>query len=209
MNPVKIISGIAAPLLRINVDTDAIIPSREIKAVSKKGLSEGLFSEWRYTSISDRKPNDEFVLNREPYNRSAILLTGDNFGCGSSREHAVWALQEWGIKALIGTTFGSIFYGNCIRNGLLPIKLSSNDIQRLIEHVEKDPVSNQILIDLETLSIKFGSSEIVFDFDKKYQTLLLEGLDEIQQTLKLDNEISSFEEKHLKRNPWLKTAISN
>lgn len=209
MNPVKIISGIAAPLLRINVDTDAIIPSREIKAVSKKGLSEGLFSEWRYTSISDRKPNDEFVLNREPYNRSAILLTGDNFGCGSSREHAVWALQEWGIKALIGTTFGSIFYGNCIRNGLLPIKLSSNDIQRLIEHVEKDPVSNQILIDLETLSINFGSSEIVFDFDKKYQTLLLEGLDEIQQTLKLDNEISSFEEKHLERNPWLKTTISN
>ena len=209
MNPVKIISGIAAPLLRINVDTDAIIPSREIKAVSKKGLSEGLFSEWRYTSISDRKPNDEFVLNREPYNRSAILLTGDNFGCGSSREHAVWALQEWGIKALIGTTFGSIFYGNCIRNGLLPIKLSSNDIQRLTQHVEKDPVSNQVVIDIEKLSINFGSSEIVFDFDKKYQTLLLEGLDEIQQTLKLDNEISSFEEKHLERNPWLKTAISN
>ena len=209
MNPVKIISGIAAPLLRTNVDTDAIIPSREIKAVSKKGLSEGLFSEWRYTSISDRKPNDEFILNREPYNRSAILLTGDNFGCGSSREHAVWALQEWGIKALIGTTFGSIFYGNCIRNGLLPIKLSSNDMQKLIEHVEKDPASNQVVIDLEKLSINFGSSEIVFDFDKKYQTLLLEGLDEIQQTLKLDNEISSFEEKHLERNPWLKTAISN
>ena len=209
MNPVKIISGIAAPLLRVNVDTDAIIPSREIKAVSKKGLSEGLFSEWRYTSISGRKPNDEFVLNREPYNRSAMLLTGDNFGCGSSREHAVWALQEWGIKALIGTTFGSIFYGNCIRNGLLPIKLSSNDIQKLIDYVEKDPASNQIVIDLEKLSINFGSSEIVFAFDKKYQTLLLEGLDEIQQTLKLDNEISSFEEKHLERNPWLKTAISN
>ena len=209
MNPVKIISGIAAPLLRINVDTDAIIPSREIKAVSKKGLSEGLFSEWRYTSILGRKPNDEFVLNREPYNRSAMLLTGDNFGCGSSREHAVWALQEWGIKALIGTTFGSIFYGNCIRNGLLPIKLSSNDIQKLIDYVEKDPASNQIVIDLEKLSINFGSSEIVFAFDKKYQTLLLEGLDEIQQTLKLDNEISSFEEKHLERNPWLGAAISN
>jgi len=209
MNPVKIISGIAAPLLRINVDTDAIIPSREIKAVSKKGLSEGLFSEWRYTSILGRKPNDEFVLNREPYNRSAMLLTGDNFGCGSSREHAVWALQEWGIKALIGTTFGSIFYGNCIRNGLLPIKLSSNDIQKLIDYVEKDPASNQIVIDLEKLSINFGSSEIVFAFDKKFQTLLLEGLDEIQQTLKLDNEISSFEEKHLERNPWLGAAISN
>ncbi|MAJ18353.1 MAG: 3-isopropylmalate dehydratase small subunit [Euryarchaeota archaeon] len=203
MKPVKTISGIAAPLLRINVDTDAIIPSREIKAVSKKGLSEGLFSEWRYTSMADRKPNEEFVLNQEPYNRSAILLTGDNFGCGSSREHAVWALQEWGIKALIGTTFGSIFFENCIRNGLLPIELSSNDMQKLIHYVEKDPASNQIMIDLEKLSINFGSSVIVFDFDKKYQTLLLEGLDEIQQTLKLDNEISSFEEKHFERNPWL------
>lgn len=203
MNPVKIISGVAAPLLRINVDTDAIIPSREIKAVSKKGLSEGLFSEWRYTSMTDRTPNDKFVLNQEPYNRSTILLTGDNFGCGSSREHAVWALQEWGIKAVIGTTFGSIFYENCIRNGLLPIMLSSSDIQKLIDYVEKDPASNQIMVDLEKLSINFGSSEIVFDFDKKYQTLLLEGLDEIQQTLKLDNEISSFEEKHLERNPWL------
>ena len=208
MKPVKTISGIAAPLLRINVDTDAIIPSREIKAVSKKGLSEGLFSEWRYTSMADRKPNEEFVLNQEPYNRSAILLTGDNFGCGSSREHAVWALQEWGIKALIGTTFGSIFFENCIRNGLLPIELSSNDMQKLIHYVEKDPASNQIMIDLEKLSINFGSSVIVFDFDKKYQTLLLEGLDEIQQTLKLDSEISSFEEKHFERNPWLKLAIS-
>lgn len=203
MNPVKIISGIAAPFLRINVDTDAIIPSREIKAVSKKGLSEGLFSEWRYTSIPDRTPNDEFILNREPFNRSVILLTGDNFGCGSSREHAVWALQEWGIKAVIGSTFGSIFYGNCIRNGLLPIQLSTDDLQKLIDFVEKDPESNQILIDLETLSINFGSSEINFEFDKKYQASLLEGLDEIQQTLKLSDEISSFEEKHLEQNPWL------
>ena len=203
MNPVKIISGIAAPFLRINVDTDAIIPSREIKAVSKKGLSEGLFSEWRYTSIPDRTPNDEFILNREPFNRSVILLTGDNFGCGSSREHAVWALQEWGIKAVIGSTFGSIFYGNCIRNGLLPIQLSPDDLQKLIDFIEKDPESNQILIDLETLSINFGSSEINFEFDKKYQASLLEGLDEIQQTLKLNDEISSFEEKHLEQNPWL------
>ena len=203
MNQVKIISGIAAPFLRINVDTDAIIPSREIKAVSKKGLSEGLFSEWRYTSIPDRTPNDEFILNREPFNRCAILLTGDNFGCGSSREHAVWALQEWGIKAVIGSTFGSIFYGNCIRNGLLPIQLSTDDLQKLIDFVEKDPESNQILINLETLSINFGSSEINFEFDKKYQASLLEGLDEIQQTLKLSDEISSFEEKHLKQNPWL------
>ena len=203
MNPVKIISGIAAPFLRINVDTDAIIPSREMKTVSKKGLSEGLFSEWRYISVSERKPNDDFILNKSPYNQSVILLTGDNFGCGSSREHAVWALQEWGIKAIIGTTFGSIFYGNCIRNGLLPIELRSDDLQKLIDYVEEDPKSNQIVIALETLSINFGSSEIVFDFDKKYQTLLLEGLDEIQQTQKLNSKISSFEDKHRKLNPWL------
>ena len=203
MNPVKIISGIAAPFLRINVDTDAIIPSREMKAVSKNGLSEGLFSEWRYISVSERKPNDDFILNKSPYNQSVILLTGDNFGCGSSREHAVWALQEWGIKAIIGTTFGSIFYGNCIRNGLLPIELRSDDLQKLIDYVEEDPKSNQIVIALETLSINFGSSEIVFDFDKKYQTLLLEGLDEIQQTQKLNSKISSFEVKHRKLNPWL------
>ena len=203
MNPVKIISGIAAPFLRINVDTDAIIPSREMKAVSKKGLSEGLFSEWRYISVSERKPNDDFILNKSPYNQSVILLTGDNFGCGSSREHAVWALQEWGIKAIIGTTFGSIFYGNCIRNGLLPIELRSDDLQKLIDYVEEDPKLNQIVIALETLSINFGSSEIVFDFDKKYQTLLLEGLDEIQQTQKLNSKISSFEVKHRKLNPWL------
>ena len=203
MNPVKIISGIAAPFLRINVDTDAIIPSREMKAVSKKGLSEGLFSEWRYISVSERKPNDDFILNKSPYNQSVILLTGDNFGCGSSREHAVWALQEWGIKAIIGTSFGSIFYGNCIRNGLLPIELRSDDLQKLIDYVEEDPKSNQIVIALETLSINFGSSEIVFDFDKKYQTLLLEGLDEIQQTQKLNSKISSFEVKHRKLNPWL------
>jgi 3-isopropylmalate/(R)-2-methylmalate dehydratase small subunit len=174
-----------------------------MKAVSKKGLSEGLFSEWRYTSVSERKPNDDFILNKSPYNQSVILLTGDNFGCGSSREHAVWALQEWGIKAIIGTSFGSIFYGNCIRNGLLPIELRSDDLQKLIDYVEGDPKSNQIVIDLETLSINFGSSEIVFDFDKKYQTLLLEGLDEIQQTQKLNSKISSFEEKHRKLNPWL------
>ena len=203
MNPVKIISGIVAPFLRINVDTDAIIPSREIKAVSKKGLSEGLFSEWRYTSTAERRPNNNFVLNQDPYNRSLMLLTGDNFGCGSSREHAVWALQEWGIRAVIGTTFGSIFYDNCISNGLLPIKLSSDDIQELVTFVKEDPETNQITINLETLKISYGSSEIIFNFDKKHQILLLEGLDEIQQTLKLKNEISSFEEKHLERNPWL------
>ena len=189
-----------------NIDTDMIIPKQFLKTIKRTGLGKSLFYEMRYDE--NGKLIDDFILNNKPYSNSKILIAGKNFGCGYSREHAVWALQEWGIKAVIGTTFGSIFYENCIRNGLLPIMLSSSDIQKLIDYVEKDPTSNQIMVDLEKMSINFGSSEIVFDFDKKYQTLLLEGLDEIQQTLKLDNEISSFEEKHLERNPWLSIAIS-
>lgn len=204
------IKGIVASIDRDNIDTDQIIPTEYLKSIKKFGFEDYLFDGWRYLddgklgiSKNERKINHEFVLNQEPFTQANILLTRDNFGCGSSREHAVWALQEWGIKAIIGTTFGSIFYGNCIRNGLLPIELRSDDLQKLIDYVEEDPKSNQIVIALETLSINFGSSEIVFDFDKKYQTLLLEGLDEIQQTQKLNSKISSFEEKHRKLNPWL------
>ena len=123
MKPINSITGIAAPLLRNNVDTDAIIPSREIKKISKLGLADGLFAEWRYSSVQNRIPDQNFILNKDPFQKSVILLTGENFGCGSSREHAVWALQEWGIKAIIGKSFGSIFYNNCIRNGLLAICL--------------------------------------------------------------------------------------
>ena len=210
MRKFKTFESIAAYIDRKNIDTDAIIPKQYLKAVTREGFGENLFDDWRYLepgNLGDdhslRKKNPEFFLYNPKYHGAKILIAGDNFGCGSSREHAVWALQEWGIKAVIGSTFGSIFYGNCIRNGLLPIQLSTDDLQKLIDFVEKDPESNQILIDLETLSINFGSSEINFEFDKKYQASLLEGLDEIQQTLKLSDEISSFEEKHLKQNPWL------
>ena len=175
---------------RDNIDTDVIIPGTYLKIHDYDELAkhamEGLDPEF-HSKVKD----------------GDFLLAGKNFGCGSSREHAVWALQEWGAKAVIGTTFGSIFYGNCIRNGLLPIKLSSDDVQKLVRFVEEDPETNQITINLETLKISYGSSEIIFDFDKNNQILLLEGLDEIQRTLKLKNEISSFEEKHLGRNPWL------
>jgi len=201
MNPVKIISGIAAPLLRINVDTDAIIPSREIKAVSKKGLSEGLFSEWRYTSISGRKPNDEFVLNREPYNRSAMLLTGDNFGCGSSREHAVWALMDYGFDVVISTSFADIFYGNCFKNGLLPVQLPPDVIDRLFE-LSSDGL--ELSVDLPNQTVTEGAGEVFsFDIDQGMKTKLLEGQDEISLSLKEREKILLFEEGHKKRQPWL------
>ena len=119
------LTAIAAPLLRINIDTDAIIPSREMKRVSKDGLAEGLFAGWRYQTPGSREENPDFILNQAPYRQARILLSGINFGCGSSREHAVWALHEWGIRAVIAPSFGSIFQGNCVRNGIVPVVLDN------------------------------------------------------------------------------------
>ena len=118
MEPFEQHTGIAVPLIQLNIDTDAIIPSREIKSVSKKGLEDGLFAEWRYLSLKTRKENPEFILNQEPYRRASFILTGENFGCGSSREHAVWALYQWGVRVIVAPSFGSIFYNNCIQNGI-------------------------------------------------------------------------------------------
>jgi len=137
MKPFKNISGIAAPLMRINIDTDTIIPSREMKTVSKKGLAGGLFADWRYISTESREENPDFILNQFPYNQAKILLSGSNFGCGSSREHAVWAINEWGIKVIIAPSFGSIFYNNCIKNGVLPINLDEEKIASINNFVSR------------------------------------------------------------------------
>ena len=158
MNPVKIISGIAAPFLRINVDTDAIIPSREIKAVSKKGLSEGLFSEWRYASMTERKPNDDFILNQDPYNRSSMLLTGDNFGCGSSREHAPWALLDFGVTCVISSSYADIFYNNCFKNGILPITITEEEIKEISDYSKRKV---EISINLPEQKIVFGNKAML------------------------------------------------
>ena len=203
MKPIKSITGIAAPLLRNNVDTDAIIPSREIKKISKLGLADGLFAEWRYSSVQNRIPDQNFILNKDPFQKSVILLTGENFGCGSSREHAVWALQEWGIKAIIGKSFGSIFYNNCIRNGLLAITLEEKIISGLIKNVEENPSDNHIFIDLIKCSIQCCDKEIFFDIHEKDRSLLIEGLDEIEKVLIYKNNIDSFEADHKKIRPWL------
>src|SRR5450631_3947374 len=129
------LTAIAAPLLRINIDTDAIIPSREMKKVSKVGLADGLFAGWRYRTPGSREENPDFVLNREPYRRARILLSGMNFGCGSSREHAVWALHEWGIRSIIAPSFGAIFHGNCVRNGILPVVLDNALVEQLAKQI--------------------------------------------------------------------------
>jgi 3-isopropylmalate/(R)-2-methylmalate dehydratase small subunit len=128
MEPVRLLTAVAAPLLRANIDTDTIIPSREMKSVAKTGLAAGLFAGWRYTAIGGREPNPEFVLNQPAYAGTRILLGGENFGCGSSREHAVWALHEYGIRAVIAPSFAPIFFGNCVRNGIVPVVLPAAQI---------------------------------------------------------------------------------
>ncbi|TQV81249.1 3-isopropylmalate dehydratase small subunit [Exilibacterium tricleocarpae] len=197
-------TGIAAPLLRINIDTDAIIPSREMKRVSKHGLGEGLFAGWRYTEPGGRQPQPDFVLNRPEYSGASILLSGANFGCGSSREHAVWALKEYGIRAIIAAGFGAIFYGNCVRNGLLPIVLPEAAIKELAAEVTVDPRCRPLTIDLQqTLVLTPGGTSHRFTIEPAPQAMLLEGLDPIAVTWQQREQIAAFETRYRRRRPWL------
>ena len=196
--------GVAAPLIRNNIDTDAIIPSVEMKRVSKKGLSSGLFASWRYTDRAQRTPEPEFVLNQEAYQQASILLGGKNFGCGSSREHAVWALAEFGIRAIIAPSFGAIFRANCIANGLLPICLEADIISQLADWVEKDPQANRLQIDLEQRSVKASQDlHAHFDMDDSDAEMLLNGLDPIALTLKLEDQIKAFQNADKSVRPWV------
>lgn len=198
------LTAISAPLLRINVDTDAIIPSREMKRVSKEGLGEGLFAGWRYTEPGSRDENPEFILNREPYREAEILLSGANFGCGSSREHAVWALAEWGIRAIIAPSFGAIFYGNCVRNGVLPVVLPEERIKTLAGLIKQAPQRNQISIDLDKCVVAGpDGSEDSFDIAPSDREMLMEGLDAIAVTMKRDDEILAFQARDRLKRPWI------
>ena len=198
------LKAIAAPLLRINIDTDAIIPSREMKRVSKDGLADGMFASWRYTEIGGRDENPDFILNQAPYRRAKILLAGDNFGCGSSREHAVWAMKEWGFRAVVAPSFGEIYYGNCVRNGVLPIRLNEAVIKALAEAVETDPEGNQISIDLlsETLTGPDGTVHH-FEIAPGDKEMLVEGLDPIGVTMRRDADILAFQETDKTQRPWV------
>ena len=204
MEPFEHHTGIAAPLMQINIDTDAIIPSREMKSVSKKGLEDGLFAEWRYLSLTTRKENPEFVLNQDPYRSASLLLTGENFGCGSSREHAAWALYQWGIRVIVAPSFGSIFYNNCIQNGILPVVLEPEKIKELQTFVELNPAVNQLTVDLRATSISAGSNiRYPFAIEPSDQHNLLQGLDAIGSTLKMMSSIEAFEENDIHRRPWV------
>jgi len=202
MNSDATFTGIAAPLLRINVDTDAIIPSREMKRVAKTGLSDGLFANWRYLDAATRKPDPAFLLNQPPFDRSSILLSGRNFGCGSSREHAVWALKEWGIRAIIAPSFGSIFATNCVNNGVLPIRLDEQVIDGMATQVAADPAGNTVTIDLANRSVSQGGSDWTFDIGDREQQMLLRGLSPIAMTLESDERIRAFEQQYLLERPW-------
>ncbi len=194
------LTGVAAPLFRANVDTDAIIPSREMKKVSKEGLGEGMFADWRYSDVGARVENPDFVLNRPGFRQAPILLAGPNFGCGSSREHAVWALQDYGIRCVIAPSFGAIFQGNCVRNGILPLVLPVPSVAALAR-VDRPQT---LTIDLAAQSVRVpDGTELPFTIAPADKEMLLEGLDAIGVTLKRLPVIQDFEGGYRARNPWL------
>ena len=205
MTPFTQHRGVALPLLRDNIDTDAIIPSREMRTVSRSGLAAGLFAPWRYLDPDARTPNPEFALNQPGYSGASILLAGDNFGCGSSREHAVWALMESGFRVVIAPSFATIFRNNALRNGLLTVVLEQHDLDELVEWVNADPAANTIKLDLETCSIEFDPEQDkkAFSVDITARDMLLKGLDEIGLTEQSIDLVTRFEEQDQARRPWV------
>ncbi|MEC8453076.1 MAG: 3-isopropylmalate dehydratase small subunit, partial [Pseudomonadota bacterium] len=191
----------AAPLPEVNVDTDKIIPKQYLKTIERTGLGRGLFSELRYND--DGTENEDFVLNKSQYRNAKILVAGDNFGCGSSREHAPWALLDYGIKVVISTSFADIFYNNCFKNGMLPIVLDEKEVSLLMEETERG--SNATLtVDLESQDITTSDgNKINFTIDKFLKHCLLNGLDDIALTLEKNSEIGSYEDKIKSQRPWL------
>ena len=184
------LKGIPANLPMINIDTDMIIPKQFLKTIKRTGLGKSLFFEMRYDENGKKIGN--FVLNKEPYSKSSILLTGKNFGCGSSREHAPWALLDFGITCVIASSFADIFYNNCFKNGILPIVINEDQIKQISEYSNR---KEEILVNLKDQKIVFGNNEIVFDLDQFKKKCLLEGLDDIALSLNKLEKIISFEKK--------------
>lgn len=201
MEKFKNITAVAAPLPEVNVDTDKIIPKQYLKTIERTGLGKGLFSELRYND--DGTENEDFVLNKSQYRNAKILVAGDNFGCGSSREHAPWALLDYGIKVVISTSFADIFYNNCFKNGMLPIVLDEKEVSLLMEETERG--SNATLtVDLESQEITTSDgNKINFKIDKFLKHCLLNGLDDIALTLEKNSEIRSYEDKIKSQRPWV------
>ncbi len=203
------IEGIVAPIDRDNIDTDQIIPTEYLKSIKKFGYEDYLFDGWRYkdqgrlgVKKGERKINHEFILNNPPYDESKVLLTRDNFGCGSSREHAVWALRDFGIEVVLASSFGDIFYNNCFKNGVLPLKLKKTEIEKLFSLSSDSPVSISVNIKDKVILFKDKLS-IDFDLDNNLAERIIYGLDEIDITLKDSELIKKFEEHRKENNPWI------
>jgi 3-isopropylmalate/(R)-2-methylmalate dehydratase small subunit len=194
------LEGVAAPLKMINVDTDMIIPKQYLKTIKRTGLSSGLFAEKRYRD--DGSENPDFVLNKPAYRKAKILVADDNFGCGSSREHAPWALMDFGIRCVISTSFGDIFYNNCFKNGVLPIKVSRQDLDKLFDDAERG-ANATLSIDLEKQEIRGPDGGVVrFDIDAHRKHCLLNGLDDIGLTMVKKEKIERFEVRSKAARPW-------
>jgi 3-isopropylmalate/(R)-2-methylmalate dehydratase small subunit len=194
------LEGVAAPLRLINVDTDMIIPKQYLKTIKRTGLAKGLFSEQRYKD--DGSENPDFVLNKPAYRKASILVAGDNFGCGSSREHAPWALLDYGIRCVISTSFGDIFYNNCFKNGVLPIRVSPEDLDKLFDDADRG-ANATLTVDLEKQEIRGPDGGVVkFDIDPFCKHCLLNGLDDIGLTQQKQSKIKSYEDKLQAERPW-------
>ncbi|HEX7872739.1 MAG TPA: 3-isopropylmalate dehydratase small subunit [Sphingobium sp.] len=200
MIPLIALEAKAVPLIRDNVDTDAIIPSREMKTVSKLGLSDGLFAGWRYVAQNSREPNPDFVLNDPKYSGAQVLISGANFGCGSSREHAVWALAEYGFRVVVAPSFSPIFRANCIRNGIAPVILPVEAVIALAAAAER---GEAVAVDLSAMTIGAGDLSFSFELEEEARTMLMEGLDAIEITLKRRADIMAFRESDSARRPWV------
>ena len=203
------LEGFAAPLDRANVDTDQIIPKQYLKSIKRTGFGDYLFDAWRFTDTgsmgmtpNERSLNREFALNQPQYQGASVLLARDNFGCGSSREHAVWALQEYGFRAVIAPSFADIFFGNCFKNGVLPIALAAEIVDELFAQVAD---GLQLYIDLDAQTVAIAQTDRVFDFavDPALKQKMLQGMDDIDMTLAERGLIETFEKQHRDRQPWL------
>lgn len=200
MDKFEKITATAAPMPIINIDTDMIIPKDYLKTIKRTGLGKGLFAEMRYND--DGSANENFVLNKPAYSKAQILVAGDNFGCGSSREHAPWALLDFGIRCVISTSFADIFYNNCFKNGILPIQVSADELEKLMDDAERG-ANSTLTVDLEaqTISGPDGGS-ISFDIDADRKHRLLNGIDDIGETLQKADAITDFESKNAQSRPW-------
>ena len=207
------IQGLVACIDRDNIDTDQIIPTEYLKSIKKFGFEDYLFDGWRYLddgklgiTKEQRQINEDFILNNAPYDNASILLTRDNFGCGSSREHAVWALRDFGIKTVIASSFGDIFYNNCFKNGVLPIKLSKEQIEELFSQTQD--TSNEITVSLDAKKLIIASVEYSFEVEDNLLERIIYGLDDVDITLQDKDVIREFEDSRMKNKPWIYANLS-